>query len=63
MVERGLLQVAAGLTDRPKEPSEADAATLGADQIAAGQPAGAKVVRGLSLLSAAALAWALIRRR
>lgn len=63
LVERGLLQVAAGLTDRPKEPSEADAAALGADQIAAGRPAGAKVVRGLSLLSAAALAWALIRRR
>jgi hypothetical protein len=66
LVERGLLQVEAGLVDRPRQPDEVDIRELGAQKAAAGAPGAGLpqrppvlglALRVLPLLGVAAMAW------
>ncbi len=64
LVERGILQVAAGFTDRLREPSEANADELGMDKVPA-TPLGRAlklIPQGFMMLGVALAAWAMRAR-
>jgi len=65
LVERGLLQVMAGVTDRPQEPSEVNARDLGMRNItsAADGQSHSHVKQVVSLLVAIAATWFIRGRR
>lgn len=65
LVERGLLQVIAGVTNRPKEPSETNLRELGSQRVPA-TPQGQSLrllLRAGSLLAVAAMSWLARGRR